>query len=139
MTFSFISVQEKEQIAEKIITMEKAALERWTHGDPSGYIEIYSKDVVYFDPSLEKRIDGLEILSEYYEQARGKVYAERFELVNPVVQTDGKMAVLTFNYQSFNGEIISKWNCTEVYRLEDDGNWKICQSHWSLTQPFKSE
>jgi ketosteroid isomerase-like protein len=116
--------------------MEKAALQRWTNGDPSGYLEIYADDIVYFDPFLEKRMDGLEAINAYYEQARGKIVAEKFELLNPVVQTDGKLAVLTFNYQSYNGEKISKWNCTEVYRFEEDGNWKICQSHWSLTQPF---
>lgn len=135
MMITGISAQENKEISEKIISMEKAALQRWINGDPSGFLEIYADDIVYFDPSLAKRMDGFKAINEYYENARGKVHADRFELLNPYVQTDGKFAVLTFNYQSYNGEKISKWNCTEVYRLEPDGNWKICQTHWSLTQP----
>jgi hypothetical protein len=40
-----------------IIEMEKAALDRWAKGDPSGFLEIYAPDIVYFDPSLERRLD----------------------------------------------------------------------------------
>jgi len=35
---------------------------------------------------------------------------------------------------SYTGEIEYKWNCTEVYRLDNDG-WKIIQTHWSFTKP----
>lgn len=122
-----------EEIAAKIIGMEKAALDRWGKGDPSGFLEISSKDVVYFDPSLERRMDGLEELKKYYEAARGKIFLDRYELINPHVQTDGKMAVLTFNYVSYTGDSESRWNCTEVYRKEESG-WKIIQTHWSITQ-----
>ncbi len=125
-----------EEITRTIIAMEKAALDRWGKGDPSGFLEISSKDVVYFDPSLEKRIDGLDALTKYYEAARGKVSIDRFELINPFVQTDGSFAVLTFNYVSYTGTNESRWNCTEVYRLEDS-RWKIIQTHWSLTQQVK--
>ena len=125
-----------EEISAKIIGMEKAALDRWGKGDPSGFLEISSKDVVYFDPSLERRMDGLEELKKYYEAARGKIFLDRYELINPHVQTDGKMAVLTFNYVSYTGDNESRWNCTEVYRNEESG-WKIIQTHWSITQQMK--
>jgi len=125
-----------EEITRTIIAMEKAALDRWGKGDPSGFLEITSKDVVYFDPSLEKRMNGLDELTKYYEAARGKVFIDRFELINPFVQTDGAFAVLTFNYVSYTGNNESRWNCTEVYMLEDSG-WKIIQTHWSLTQQVK--
>jgi hypothetical protein len=125
-----------EEIAVKIIGMEKAALDRWGKGDPSGFIEISSEEVVYFDPSLEKRMDGLEELKKYYEAARGKIFFDRYELINPHVQTDGTIAVLTFNYVSYTGNNESRWNCTEVYRNEESG-WKIIQTHWSITQQMK--
>jgi len=41
--------------------------------------------------------------------------------------------VLTFNYVSYTGESQSHWNCTEVYRHDDD-RWQIVQTHWSYTQ-----
>ena len=43
-----------------IIAMEEAALDRWGKGDPSGFLEISAPDVVYFDPFIEHRLDGLE-------------------------------------------------------------------------------
>lgn len=123
-------------VAAEIIAMEKAALNRWGNGDPSGFLEICAPDVVYFDPSLEKRIDGLDQLTQYYEAARGKVRTDRYELLNPCVQHHGDMAVLTFNYVSWTDDKASRWNCTEVYR-RDDERWRIIQTHWSQTQAVK--
>jgi hypothetical protein len=126
----------EKEIADTIIALEKAALERWGKGDPSGFLEISAPEVVYFDPFIEFRIDGFQALSEYYEAGRGQVYYDRFELLNPKVQQDGNIAVLTFNYRSYVGEESDPWNCTEVYKLID-GEWRIISTHWSKTQPFK--
>ena len=121
------------QLSSTIIATERAALDRWGKGDPSGFLEISAPDVVYFDPYLEKRIDGLEALAQYYETIRGKVHFDRYELLNPLVQVCGDIAVLTFNYVSYTGESQSRWNCTEVYR-RDGNRWQIIQTHWSYTQ-----
>lgn len=117
----------------EIIELERAALRRWLDGDPSGFLEISDHDVVYFDPFVARRIDGLEALREYYEPLRGKIHAERFELLNPVVQQVGALAVLTFNFVSYGGnENALRWNCTEVYCQRSEG-WRIIQTHWSFT------
>lgn len=116
-----------------IVSMEKAALERWTHGDPSGFLEISAPDVVYFDPYLDHRLDGHAALTKLYESLRGEVHAERFELIDPKVQLIGNAAVLTFNFVSWDEKnAADRWNCTEVYRKDTDG-WRIVQTHWSLT------
>ena len=47
-------------------------------------MEISAPDVVYFDPSLERRIDGREALTRYYEALRGKVSISRYELITLV-------------------------------------------------------
>ncbi|MCK4742132.1 MAG: nuclear transport factor 2 family protein, partial [Anaerolineales bacterium] len=73
-------------LTDKIIAMECAALDRWSKGDPSGFLEICAPDVVYFDPNLERRIDSRDDLGKYYEAIRGKVSIERYELLNPLVQ-----------------------------------------------------
>jgi hypothetical protein len=122
-----------EEIKEILVAMESAALRRWGDGDPSGFLEICAPDVVYFDPYLEKRIDGLEALTQYYKGLWGQVHFDRFELLNPCVQVSGGLAVLTFNYVSYTGNTESRWNCTEVYRLSAD-NWRIIQTHWSYTR-----
>jgi hypothetical protein len=120
---------------DEIIHLEKQALERWCQGDPSGFLEICAADVVYFDPFLERRLDGLPALTAYYESLRGKVTARRFEILHPLVQLAGGAAVLTFNFVSYGGsEDMHRWNCTEVYRRDPTG-WRIVQTHWSVTGP----
>ncbi len=126
-------MQNKGEITTAIIALESAALERWGNGDPSGFLEICARDVVYFDPYLEKRIDGIEALTQYYKTIWGQVRFDRFELLNPCVQFSGELAVLTFNYVSYTGDKQSRWNCTEVYRYDNE-QWKIIQTHWSYTR-----
>ena len=126
-----------DTVAEEIIGMEKTALYRWGNGDPDGFLEICASDVVYFDPYRVMRVDGLPALSALYETFRGQVRFDRFEMLNPHVQASDNLAVLTFNFVSYAGEQTSLWNCTEAYRKEPDGHWRIFQSHWSYTNVFK--
>jgi ketosteroid isomerase-like protein len=118
--------------ADAVVALERAALDRWGKGDPSGYLEISAPDVVYFDPFLERRIDGIEALARHYDGIRGKIWIDRYELLNPVVQVVGDAAVLTFNYVSWGSEGEARCNCTEVYRHYPVG-WRIIQTHWSYT------
>ena len=126
---------DKRTTTETIIALETAALEAWHNGDPTPYLELYSKDFTYFDPAQERRLDGWNKIKELYESMRGKVKMDKFEIINPVVQQTGTMAVLTYNLQSYAGETLWRENCTEVYRLEENNIWKIIHSHWSLTKP----
>jgi ketosteroid isomerase-like protein len=127
--------QDNDSISRLIIGMEKSALERWNHGDRSGFLEISAKDVVYFDPMRDQRLDGIDQLTALYENIRGKIRAEKYDMANPKIQSVDSMAVLTYNLISYSGESQHRWNCTEVYRLEKDGKWKIIQTHWSFTKP----
>jgi predicted enzyme related to lactoylglutathione lyase/ketosteroid isomerase-like protein len=124
----------EDETAATVIAMERAALDRWGKGDPSGFLEICAPDVVYFDPWQERRLDGLEALSRLYEGIRGQVQITRYELLNPKVQLCGDAAVLTFNFVGEGEKRTDRWNCTEVYR-RTPGGWRIIQTHWSLTQP----
>jgi ketosteroid isomerase-like protein len=132
------SIHADDDPSETIIAMERAALDRWGRGDPSGFLEISAPDVVYFDPYLERRIDGREALAKHYEAIRGKVSISRYELINPLVQRVGDAAVLTFNYVSYGeGRGEHRWNCTEVYR-RTAGRWEIIQTHWSYTKAVRA-
>jgi hypothetical protein len=44
----------------EIIAMEKAMLARWGTGDTDSFLELAAPEITYFDPSLEKRLDGRE-------------------------------------------------------------------------------
>lgn len=126
--------QEDNALAEEIIALEKAALERWNRGDIWGYLDLYADDIVYFDPMLEKRMDGKEKITEYYSPWEGNIHITESEMINPKVQAVENMAVLTFNLHSADGEHVYRWNCTEVYR-NDNNRWRIIQTHWSSIQP----
>lgn len=122
-----------DEIAATIVALERAALDRWGRGDPSGYLEISAPDVSYFDPFLARRLDGLEALTAYYKTLRGKIRIDRDELIDPSVQAWGDTAVLSFKLVSHAGAGEMRWNCTEVYRRDPQG-WRIVQTHWSITQ-----
>ena len=126
---------DKLTVTEKIIALETAALKAWLHGNPTPYLDLYSKDFTYFDPVQEWRLDGRDRIKELYESMRGSVKMDKFDIINPVVQQAGMMAVLTYNLHTSTGETVWKENCTEVYRLEENNEWKIIHSHWSLTKP----
>lgn len=120
-------------IADTIIALETAALEAWLSGNPTPYLDLYSNDFTYFDPVHEKRLDGWQRVKELYESMRGQVTMDTFEIIDPIVQSTDDMAVLTYNLESRAGETLWKENCTEVYVLNGNNEWKIVHSHWSLT------
>lgn len=118
-------------VADTVIALERAALDRWGQGDPGGYLEISAPDVTYFDPYVGHRVDGLAALQACYEPLRGKVQIDSDDMVDPCVQVIGDAAILTFHYFSQGSEGAMRWNCTEVYcRAGDD--WTIVHTHWSL-------
>ena len=125
---------DKNTVSETIIALEREAMSAWHDGNPSPFLELYSKDFTYFDPGQEVRLDGWDKIKELYESLRGKVKMDRFEMINPIVQATDTMAVLTYNLQSYSGETLWKENCTEVYRLEENNKWKIIHCHFSPTK-----
>lgn len=132
MTTLQTHAQGKEDPTKTILAMEKAALERWFKGDIYGPLEIYAQDITYFDPYLQKRLDGFEQVKALYLTLQGKVNVPKYELINPQVQIAGNVAVLTYNLTAYGTDNGLKWNSTQVYRLENDGRWRIIHAHWSL-------
>lgn len=121
-------------VADDIIALEKDALDRWCAGDPDAFLDLSADDVTYFDPFRETRLDGKAALAALYAELRGKIFAPRHEMIDPMVQLAGDAAVLTFRFVSWNGSEGARvaWNCTEVYRRDARG-WRIIQTHWSFT------
>lgn len=130
-----ITDMSQDNISKTIIAMEKAALEELNKGNPSGYLAIYAEDITYFDPFKEKRFDGLKKVQTYYNGLQGTINVEHYEMIDPVVQISNEIAVLSYNLISYIGSNVFREKCTEIYRQESDGQWKIIHSHWSLVQP----
>jgi hypothetical protein len=125
-----------QDVAARIITMERAALDRSDRGDAEGFLEISASNIVYLDPSLNKPIDGLAELTAYYRNFQGGDTGAAGEMTNPKVQVLGDVAVLTFHYiVRRQNAVVREWNATEVYRRSGQ-DWRIVNTHWSLTKPL---
>jgi len=126
-------------LATNVISIERAALDRWGHGDPTGFLETYAPEVTYFDVVTERRLDGYDSMTDYYRPLTGKIKISRYEMIGPRVQRHGDVAVLTYNLwsetvQPDGKKLTVRWNSTSVYaRLGQ--RWKVIHSHWSLTAP----
>ena len=127
-------------MSDEIIALERGALDRWGRGDPRGYLEIMAPEVTYFDPGQDKRVDGLQAMSDLLLPFTGKIRVDRYDMIDPAVQRHGDAAVLTFNLVSYqrgtdgSEHPIVRWNSTETYaRVE--GQWRIVHSHWSYVRP----
>jgi hypothetical protein len=59
--------------ADQIVMPERAALDRWVQGHPSGSLELYAVDITYFDPVTAPRIDGHQAMVNYNRSWIGKI------------------------------------------------------------------
>lgn len=130
----------QENVAETIIALERGALDRWGKGDPEGYFEIYAPEVTYFDPTVEKRVDGIGAVRALIAPYTGKISVSRYDMLSPKVEHHGDLAVLSFNLLSYrpgpDGQerVVARWNSSAVYRRTGD-TWKSIHVHWSYIKP----
>jgi ketosteroid isomerase-like protein len=133
------SQNDQQSVAELIIAKEKMILDEWGKGHTMIFPQNSAAEITYFDPSLEKRIDGIQEFTELLKAIENKFTIEKYEMLDPKVQVHGEVAVLSYNLVDYskNPEGVEQkflWNSTEVYK-KIDGDWKIIHSHWSFTKP----
>jgi ketosteroid isomerase-like protein len=129
------STQNMNALEKQIVQIEKDALDKWYVGDPTTYISTMGGDIGYFEPILDKRLDGKESLQKMFEALRGRVHADKYDMLNTRVQATENMAVLSFNLLAIESGVPFRWNCTEVFSRDKDAGWKLIHSHWSETNP----
>ena len=119
----------------QIIAMEKAMLDRWGTGDTDGFLALAAPEITYFDPSLEKRLDGREAFAKFLAPLKGTFRVPKYEMVDPKVQVYGQAAVLSYNMVDHDeaGNTF-RMNVTEVYG-RGEGRWRLVHSHFSVTKP----
>jgi len=122
----------------KAAVMEKItmAAEKWSKGDPLGYVECAANDIVWLDElgALEP-IHGSEELKKYLEPFGGQVPTHKFELLDPVFQVYNDIVIVTYRYQGiFDGEPATPWKVTSVYRYLN-GDWLSVHENWSEVKP----
>ena len=137
------SSEEQEKLAELLISLEKAALDKWFKGDISGYLDLWSKNsFTYFDGTISKRIEDHNGIEKHLEHLKGKLFAEKYDFVEPRIQfcNGNDMGILTYQlFSNTNLDNDMKYNCIEVFQKEKDGNWKVVHSTWSWIKPMEKD
>jgi ketosteroid isomerase-like protein len=126
-------------VEQLILAKEKMLLDEWGKGHTMIFPQNNATEITYFDPSLEKRINGIKEFTDLLKPIENKFTIEKYEMLNPKVQVHGEVAVLSYNLVDYskNPEGVEQkhlWNSTEVYK-KINNDWKIIHSHWSFTKP----
>lgn len=130
---------EESILADHLIKLEKAALDKWFKGDTSGYKALWSShSFTYFDAVVEKRVDDYKAITEFLESIDGKLFADSYDFVNPRVQAVSDMAVLTYQLFAKTNLIDMEYNVVEVFQKEED-DWHVIHSTWSFIRPMEKK
>jgi hypothetical protein len=107
------------------------AAEKWSTGEPMGYVESAADDIVWADElGAVKPIIGSENLKKYLESFRGQIPAHEFKLVDPIFQVYNDIVIVTYRYQGiFDGVPANPWQITSVYRYIN-GDWLSVLENW---------
>ncbi|MCM1300700.1 MAG: nuclear transport factor 2 family protein [Alistipes senegalensis] len=133
-----VYTDEERKLAEHIIGLEKAALDKWFNGDTSGYEQLWSKrSFTYFDSVGAERVDDHATIAQFLKTIEGKLFADDYEFRNPRVQIGKDMAVLTYQLFAKTTLLDMEYNCIEVYQLEENGEWHVIHSTWSFIRPME--
>ena len=120
--------------AQEVLALERQAMDGWLKGNPEPQLAILDAQVTYIhDGVLERRLEGLAAVKEMFEAYRGIALFDGYEILNPVVQTAGDVAVLTYRLAQSRGSATTYWNGTQVYWKKKEG-WRVIHSHWSAAR-----
>ena len=124
-----------ENVEETIMNLEREALDQWSQGNPAGYPMHASDDVTYIDDiGAQNRIVGKEALDAYAMELGENVPPHSYEMVDPLVQVYGDVAILTFQYHSKIDTLSgTPWKATSVYHF-NDSTWQMVHANWSLVK-----
>jgi len=78
-------------------------MDGWLKGDPDPQLAISDPQITYFHAVVKKRLEGLTALKELYEQYRGMLLFDSYEMLNPKVPVCGDVTVLTYQLARHNG------------------------------------
>lgn len=53
-------------------------------------------------------------------------------MIEPMVQVMSDCAVLMYDYEARQESKSYRMHCTEVYKTDLSGQWKITHTHWSF-------
>lgn len=129
---------EQRRLAEHLIGLERAALDKWFQGDTSGYEQLWSRrSFSYFDGVVTHRVDDHATIAAFLKTIDGKLFARSYDFRAPRVQFGEDMAVLTYQLFADTSLLDMKYNCIEIFQKESDGQWRVIHSTWSFYRPME--
>lgn len=67
---------QERALANHLIGLEKAALDKWFEGDTSGYAALWStRSFSYFDAAVTERVDDHQTIKAFLQSIEGKLFA----------------------------------------------------------------
>jgi len=127
---------EQKALADHLISLERAALDKWFNGDMSGYRELWSRrSFTYFDAGHTERVEDHDTIDAFLDGLEGKLHADTYELRSPRVQFGTDMALLTYQLFADTNLIDMKYNCVELFQKEGS-EWHVIHSTWSFIRPM---
>src|SRR5262245_8716114 len=124
---------EDETLLDRLLALERVALDRWSQGDTLGYASMLADEATYFDHVTRERLHGLPAIREHVSAFQGKINIPRHEIVNPAMHRSADLAVLAFNWDPYgpDGKRLMRWNATSVYRRVRN-EWRIVHTQWAI-------
>ncbi|MEJ2544216.1 MAG: nuclear transport factor 2 family protein [Calditrichaceae bacterium] len=118
----------KASIMEKI----NMAAEKWSKGDPLGYVECAADDITWMDDlDAQLPVIGKVALKSYLEGFKGKVPPHEKELSDFVFNFYDDIVIITYRYTgTFDGVPADPWKVTSVYRYIN-GEWLSVHENWT--------
>jgi hypothetical protein len=127
----------------KAAIMEKInfANDRWSNGDPTGFVDVVAPDATYMDDiQAFYPIAGKEAFAKYAEALKGNIPVHEKELTDFMFQFYDDIVIITYRYNGIiDGVPANPWKVTSVYRY-NEGNWLSVHENWSMVKmPEKEE
>jgi len=118
------------QTERELVAMERASMDGWLKGDSGPMLAASDPDITLFHVMAEQRVDGIAAVKELYAPYAGRPLFDSYQIENPKVQAASEMAILSYRLVTHNGDVVRKWNATEVYQKKKAG-WRVIHSHFS--------
>jgi hypothetical protein len=118
---------------EQLLGLERAALDRWSGGDPMGYAMSAADDITYFDDiGAKEGVFGVESARAYLKSLAEVLPPHHYEMVGAHVQVYGDTGVLSFQYHPSTEEGAgTPWRASTVYVRQGD-EWRMVHAHWTM-------
>jgi ketosteroid isomerase-like protein len=135
-SFQTLSEPEKAEASE-IVGILTRAMDAYYEGDPFGFAQIYcGNSFTYMDSGTVKKMNSVDEILDLFKKIKGIIISDKYRLEDLSVQFTQDVAVVSFQMFVTAINIDFKWNVTEVFNRNQDGEWRIIHSHYSFIRPM---